>query len=342
MDSRLIVCLDDGDSVNLNNHSVMKRFLTPTGIVVMLESISDWTADLQDSGSWTHAMDEGVIKQHEKKSNSSGAGLATAKKYASQAEYTIIVIGEEPYEEKSGNLEDLALPTGQIEYVKEQASTGTKVIVVLFEGRPHILKDLPENVHAVLNGMLACELGCQAVAEIIYGDVNPSGCMPINYPKDTGNLMIPYNHRVTSQCASRDYLTNNGSEAGREIVMLFLKRRYPSTKTRSEVVPTESTKRKVMHSSDGNMRTSIKKKRQNPSWIKRKRELEDLRLQAQSLEIQRELLLSRVSPVSTTKAPKQHERNNEKEEEEKMKFEAALDENKMLKKKIRNLWWCSR
>ncbi|KAG6618704.1 uncharacterized protein IUM83_01301 [Phytophthora cinnamomi] len=61
MDSRLTVYLDDGGSVNLNNHSVMKRFLTPTGIVLMLESISDWTADLQDSGSWTHTTDEGGL-----------------------------------------------------------------------------------------------------------------------------------------------------------------------------------------------------------------------------------------------------------------------------------------
>lgn len=60
MDSRLTVCLDDGGTLNLNTHSVMKRFLTPTGIVMLLESISDWTADLQNSGcSWTHTTDEG-------------------------------------------------------------------------------------------------------------------------------------------------------------------------------------------------------------------------------------------------------------------------------------------
>ncbi|RLN67653.1 hypothetical protein BBJ28_00024618, partial [Nothophytophthora sp. Chile5] len=65
--------------------------------------------------------------------------LATAKEYASQSEYTIAVIGEESYEEKTGDIDDLALPAGQIEYVKELASTGTKVIVVLFEGRPRLL-----------------------------------------------------------------------------------------------------------------------------------------------------------------------------------------------------------
>ncbi|KAL4155392.1 hypothetical protein PRNP1_007502 [Phytophthora ramorum] len=200
--------------------------------------------------------------------NYTDVDLATAKEYASQAEYTIAVIGEEPYEEKSGDIDDLSLPAGQIEYVKELASTGTKVIVVLFEGRPRLLGDLPENVYAILNGMLACELGGQAVAEIAYGDVNPSGRMPITYPKDSGNVMIPYRHRVTTQCATGDYcepqwtfghglsytdftysnmtisksnvtsssdsvnvsvtVTNSGSMAGKETVMLFLTQPYRS------------------------------------------------------------------------------------------------------------------
>ncbi|KAG6591028.1 Lysosomal beta glucosidase [Phytophthora cinnamomi] len=200
--------------------------------------------------------------------NYTDTDLATAKEYAAKAEYTIAVIGEEVYEEKTGDIDDLTLPLGQIEYVKQLASTGTKVIVVLFEGRPRILNDLPENVHAVLNGMLACELGGKAVAEIIYGDVNPSGRMPITYPKYTGNVMIPYRQRVTTECEDGDYcipqwafghglsyttftysdmsisttnvtsssdsvnvsvtVTNSGSVAGKETVMLFLTQPYRS------------------------------------------------------------------------------------------------------------------
>jgi beta-glucosidase len=114
--------------------------------------------------------------------------------------------------------------------------------------------------------MLPCELGGQAIAEIIYGRVNPSGRIPITYPKDTGNVMIPYRHRVTTQCASGDYCepqwsfshglsytnftysdmtvsttnvtssshsvnvsvtaTNSSSVAGKETVMLFLTQPY--------------------------------------------------------------------------------------------------------------------
>ncbi|ETL36538.1 hypothetical protein L916_11494 [Phytophthora nicotianae] len=109
--------------------------------------------------------------------------------------------------------------------------------------------------------MLPCELGGQAIAEIIYGRVNPSGRMPITYPKDAGNILMPYNHLVSTQCATgycemqwefghglsyTDFtysdmtlsrtnvtsitetvdvsvvVTNSGTVAGKETVMLFL------------------------------------------------------------------------------------------------------------------------
>jgi beta-glucosidase len=202
----------------------------------------------------------------------SEADLATAKEMASKAEYTIAVIGEETYAEKPGDIDDLALPAGQIEYVKELASTGTKVIVVLFEGRPRLLGEIPETVHAVVNGLLACELGGQAMAEILYGKVNPSGRMPITYPKQQANIEMPYNHPVTTMCEDAEQnpyycnmqwdfgtglsytnftysevslsrtvvesateevvasvdVTNSGSMAGKETVMLFLIQPYRS------------------------------------------------------------------------------------------------------------------
>jgi len=196
----------------------------------------------------------------------SEADLATAMEYASNAEFTIAVIGEGPYAEKPGDIDDLALPAGQIEYVKQLASTGTKVVVVLFEGRPRLLGDLTDYAFSIIDGLLACEMGGQAVAEILYGKVNPSGRMPITYPKDPANVEMVYNHPVTTMCEnstetpyycenewdfgtglsytefaysavtlSKDTIqdssesitisvdvTNSGSMAGKETVMLFL------------------------------------------------------------------------------------------------------------------------
>ncbi|KAG7399860.1 hypothetical protein PHYBOEH_007721 [Phytophthora boehmeriae] len=131
----------------------------------------------------------------------SDADLAMAVDLASQHEYTVAVIGEKQYTEKPGDIDDLALPEGQVKYIEALRATGTKMIVVLFEGRPRLLGSIPDNSMAIIDGLLPCELGGQAMAEILYGEVNPSGKLPITYPKDPANIAIPYNHRVTTRCA---------------------------------------------------------------------------------------------------------------------------------------------
>ncbi|KAJ8579095.1 hypothetical protein ON010_g101 [Phytophthora cinnamomi] len=119
---------------------------------------------------------------------------------AAQSKYTVIAIGEGAYAEKPGDLDDLNLPRGQVDYVREVAATGTKVILVLAQGRPRLLQGLAELAHAVVYAMLPGELGGQALAEILFGRVNPSGRLPITYPKTPANIAIPYNHLVSTRC----------------------------------------------------------------------------------------------------------------------------------------------
>ncbi|KAL7691577.1 putative glycoside hydrolase, family 3, glycoside hydrolase family 3 domain, immunoglobulin [Plasmopara halstedii] len=187
--------------------------------------------------------------------------MATAVSYASGHEYTVVAIGELTYTEKPGDIDDLTLPAGQIQYVEALARTGTKVIVVLFEGRPRLLGSIPSVASAIIDGLLPCEFGGQAMAEIIYGDVNPSGRLPITYPKYPANVNIHYNRLVSTQCSygvcqhefnfgdglsytTFNYsnvtldrtvmssasdvvtatvtVTNTGDRAGKEVVMLFV------------------------------------------------------------------------------------------------------------------------
>uniref|UniRef100_H3GNN5 beta-glucosidase n=1 Tax=Phytophthora ramorum TaxID=164328 RepID=H3GNN5_PHYRM len=191
--------------------------------------------------------------------------LSTAVGMASDADVIIAAIGEAPYAEKWGDIDELVLPSGQLEYVQALADTGKKVILILFEGRPRLLGSLPDSVNAVIWGGLPCEQGGQAMAEILYGEVNPSGRLPITYPRYSGHIMIPYRHRVSTQCSSGDCemqwdfgaglsytnfsysdlklstdkitsqsatisvsvtVTNNGTMAGKETVMLFMIQPY--------------------------------------------------------------------------------------------------------------------
>ncbi|KAI9906463.1 hypothetical protein PsorP6_004759 [Peronosclerospora sorghi] len=130
----------------------------------------------------------------------SSTELELVKHHARNSPYTIVAIGEDVYAEKPGDLDDLNLPLGQVKYVREIAATGTKVILVLAQGRPRLLQGLPELAHAIVFAMLPGERGGQALAEILYGRINPSGRLPITYPKTSANIAIPYNHPVSTRC----------------------------------------------------------------------------------------------------------------------------------------------
>ncbi|CAI5741699.1 unnamed protein product [Hyaloperonospora brassicae] len=128
------------------------------------------------------------------------ANLTRSIQLARQHDYTVAVIGEPNYTEKTGDINNPALPEGLEDFIEAVAVNGTKVIVVLLGGRPRLLGSIPSNAHAVINGMLPCEMGGQAIAEILYGDVNPSGKLPISYPMHPATVTIPYNHLVTTRC----------------------------------------------------------------------------------------------------------------------------------------------
>lgn len=128
------------------------------------------------------------------------ANFAEIVRLAQGVEYVVAVIGENPYTEKPGDINDLALPSEQVALVNRLVTTGKKIILVLVGGRPRLLGDLPGKVHGIINAMLPGELGGQAIADVIYGKTNPSGRLPLTYHKHQGNILIPYNRPVTTSC----------------------------------------------------------------------------------------------------------------------------------------------
>ncbi|RHZ22493.1 hypothetical protein DYB37_008488 [Aphanomyces astaci] len=128
---------------------------------------------------------------------------------AASSAYTIVVVGESPYAEKNGDIDELALPDGQLEYVRAlTAIHSTNVILVVVQGRPRLLQGAHKLAAAVLVrhlkllscSFLPCEQGGQAIADVISGHVNPSAKLPLTYPQASGNIHLPYFHRVNSEC----------------------------------------------------------------------------------------------------------------------------------------------
>lgn len=111
---------------------------------------------------------------------------------AKQADAIILCLGELSYTENVGNIDDLNLPWAQIHLAEELAKTGKPIILVLAEGRPRIVTDAESLSAATIMMYLSGNEGGNALADILFGDANPSGRLSITYPRYTNALVNYY------------------------------------------------------------------------------------------------------------------------------------------------------
>jgi beta-glucosidase len=116
---------------------------------------------------------------------------------ATQADKIIICLGEMPATEKPGDIKSLNLCLEQQELVKALQATGKPVILVLLFGKPHIIRELEPKSSAILHAYLPGDFGGEAIIDILFGKVNPSGKLPYTYPKFDG--VIEYYDYVNSE-----------------------------------------------------------------------------------------------------------------------------------------------
>ncbi len=132
-------------------------------------------------------------------------GFAEAIAVANQADVVIISIGERGNmsgEAKSRS--NIHIPGVQEELVKAIQATGKPVVVLINAGRPLIFNDTADNVPAILyTWWLGTEAG-NAIADVLFGDVNPSGKLPMTFPREEGQLPIYYNHFNTGRPAPNE------------------------------------------------------------------------------------------------------------------------------------------
>ena len=119
---------------------------------------------------------------------------------ARKVDYILLCIGENSYAETPGNLSDLTLSRNQLQLAKALTATGKPVILVLNEGRPRIISEIEPLAKAVVHLYLPGNYGGDALAKVLYGDVNPSGKLPYTYPRYVHSL-ANYDHKP---CESMD------------------------------------------------------------------------------------------------------------------------------------------
>ena len=113
---------------------------------------------------------------------------------AKNSDYIILCLGENTYTEKPGDLNDLNLHKLQVKLAKKLAETGKPIILILNLGRPRLISDIEPLMNAVVNIYLPGNFGGDALADIVSGEVNPSGKLPYTYPAFP-NSLIPYYYK---------------------------------------------------------------------------------------------------------------------------------------------------
>ncbi len=132
--------------------------------------------------------------------------ILEAAEKAKNADYAIVVVGDNSmrykWKDKTAGENmgraNLDLFGKQLELVQAIEKTGTSVIIVLVNGKPISEPWLEKNIPAILESWEPGNLGGQAVAEILFGEVNPSGKLPLTVARSVGQLRMIYNHKPSA------------------------------------------------------------------------------------------------------------------------------------------------
>jgi beta-glucosidase len=119
-------------------------------------------------------------------------------------DFVIVCLGEMPGTEKPGDIRSLNMSDEQMELVKIAKSFNKKVILVLVEGRPRIINKIVNDCDAIIQCYLPGDYGALALADIIFGKINPSGKLPYTYPKYDG-IIEHYDHKKSEARSGKTF-----------------------------------------------------------------------------------------------------------------------------------------
>ena len=120
------------------------------------------------------------------------AGAAAA---AAQVDAVVLCLGEMSYAETPGNIDDLSLPPAQLRLAEAVLAAGKPVVLVMVEGRPRIINTIADRAAAIVVALNPGLEGGDAIADVLFGDVNPSGRLPLTYPR-APNALLTYDHKA--------------------------------------------------------------------------------------------------------------------------------------------------
>jgi beta-glucosidase len=132
--------------------------------------------------------------------------ISSITRKASSYDEVIVCLGELPSTEKPGDINSLELPQGQIDLCMELSQMGVPMTAVMMFNRPMIVSQVEPLFDAMMMAYNSGDEGGKAIADIIAGNVNPSGCLPITYPRYV-NTHLTYDHKRT-EAVAQDFSYN--------------------------------------------------------------------------------------------------------------------------------------
>lgn len=138
-------------------------------------------------------------------SRSKEALLKEAVETAKKADVVVLAIGETAeLSGESSSRTNIEIPQAQKDLLTELKKTGKPIVMVLFTGRPLVLNDENKQADAIVNAWFAGSEAGYAIADVLYGKVNPSGKLPMTFPRSVGQVPIYYNAKNTGRPLSDD------------------------------------------------------------------------------------------------------------------------------------------
>lgn len=133
-------------------------------------------------------------------------GFEEAKKVASSSDVVVMAMGEDCFQTGEGRSQtDISLKGNQQELLMEILKVNPNVVVVLMNGRPLAIPEVMKSAPAVLETWHAGSEAGNAIADVLYGNYNPSGKLPVSFPYNVGQEPLYYNKKSTGRPVTNDF-----------------------------------------------------------------------------------------------------------------------------------------
>jgi beta-glucosidase len=161
---------------------------------------------------WYPADSKTILQAITEKIGAANVVTTTAKEYdhamnydveklkaaAADVNCIVLCLGENAHAESPGNTRDLALAENQVNLTKAALSTGKPVLLVLAEGRPRLITSIEPGIKGIVMAYWSGKKSAEAIADVLFGDYNPSGRLPFSYPRSMGEMVL-YDRKPTEE-----------------------------------------------------------------------------------------------------------------------------------------------